>query len=148
MHGSQQIIQGDAGELRISTKPDLTGQQIIVSVELNDAALHTQSGVSERASFSRSFAVAMPPEIQNMAKRTLADYLCDPHTGPGDAAMLRHEEAAANNAVRSELHSRASFAVSCLSLVMIGCALGMMFRSGNFLNAFAVSFVPRCCVSR
>ena len=57
--------------------------------------------------------------------------------------MLRHEEAAANNAVRSELHSRASFAVSCLSLVMIGgLALGMMFRSGNFLNAFAVSFVP------
>jgi len=142
MHGSQQIIQGDAGELRISTKPDLTGQQIIISVELNDAALHTQSGVSERASFSRSFAVPMPPEIENMAKRTLADYLCDPNTGPGDAALLRHEEAAANNAVRSELHSRASFAVSCLSLVMIGCALGMMFRSGNFLNAFAVSFVP------
>jgi len=37
---------------------------------------------------------------------------------PGDAALLRHEEAAANNAVRSELHSRASFAVSCLSLVI------------------------------
>jgi hypothetical protein len=25
---------------------------------------------------------------------------------------------------------------------MVGCALGMMFRSGNFLTAFAVSFVP------
>ena len=32
--GRSEIIQGDAGELRISTKPDLTGQQIIVSVEL------------------------------------------------------------------------------------------------------------------
>jgi hypothetical protein len=32
--------------------------------------------------------------------------------------------------------------VSCLSLVLVGCALGVMFRSGNFLNAFAVSFVP------
>jgi hypothetical protein len=77
-----------------------------------------------------------------MANRTLADYLCDPKTGAGDAGLLRHEEAAANNAVRSELHSRASFAVSCLTLVMIGCALGMMFKSGNFLNAFAVSFIP------
>jgi hypothetical protein len=25
---------------------------------------------------------------------------------------------------------------------MVGCALGMMFRSGNFLSAFAVSVVP------
>lgn len=141
-HGSQQTLRGEAGELRISTKPDLTDKEIIVSVELYDAALRTQAGVSERASFSRGFAVPMPAEIAEMAKRTLVDYLTDPRTGPGDAAVLRHEEAAANNAVRSELHSRASFAVSCLSLVMIGCALGMMFKSGNFLNAFAVSFIP------
>ena len=46
------------------------------------------------------------------------------------------------NTVRSKLHSRASFAMSCLILVMVGCALGMMFRSGNFLNAFALSVVP------
>jgi len=25
---------------------------------------------------------------------------------------------------------------------MMGCALGMMFRSGNFLSAFAISVVP------
>jgi hypothetical protein len=35
-----------------------------------------------------------------------------------------------------------SFGVSCFILVMVGCALGMMFRSGNFLSAFAVSVVP------
>ncbi len=32
--------------------------------------------------------------------------------------------------------------MSCLILVMVGCALGMIFRSGNFLTAFAVSFIP------
>jgi hypothetical protein len=26
--------------------------------------------------------------------------------------------------------------------VMVGCALGIMFRSGNFLTAFAVSVIP------
>ena len=46
------------------------------------------------------------------------------------------------NAIHSEMHSRASFAVSCLILVIVGCALGMMFKSGNFLTAFAISVVP------
>src|SRR5678810_20721 len=40
------------------------------------------------------------------------------------------------------IRDRLSFAVSCFILVMVGCALGMMFRSGNFLSAFAVSVVP------
>jgi lipopolysaccharide export LptBFGC system permease protein LptF len=44
--------------------------------------------------------------------------------------------------LQSEIHSRASFAISCLVLVLVGCALGMMFRSSNFLSAFAVSFIP------
>ena len=42
----------------------------------------------------------------------------------------------------SEINSRAAFAISCLVLVMVGCSLGMMFRAGNFLSAFAVSFIP------
>jgi hypothetical protein len=29
-----------------------------------------------------------------------------------------------------------------LILVIVGCALGMMFKSGNFLSAFALSVVP------
>ena len=47
-----------------------------------------------------------------------------------------------SNQILAESHSRVSFAISCLVLVMVGCALGMMFRSGNFLSAFAISFVP------
>jgi lipopolysaccharide export LptBFGC system permease protein LptF len=44
--------------------------------------------------------------------------------------------------IRGELHMRAAFVVSCFLLVFVGSSLGMMFRSGNFLNAFAVSVVP------
>jgi len=46
------------------------------------------------------------------------------------------------NDLVSEMHARMAFALSCLILVLVGCALGMMFRSGNFLTAFAVSFIP------
>jgi hypothetical protein len=40
------------------------------------------------------------------------------------------------------MNSRSAFAVSCLILVIVGCALGMMFRTGNFLTAFALSVIP------
>ena len=143
MHGSQQIIQGDAGELRISTKPDLTGQQIIVSVELNDAVLHTQSGVSERqllAQLRRGDAAGDPKHGQVHAGGLSLRSAYRP--GGRRRCSCRHEEAAANNAVRSELHSLASFAVSCLSLVMIGCAGDDVPQRQFSLNAFAVSFVP------
>jgi hypothetical protein len=32
--------------------------------------------------------------------------------------------------------------VSCLILVIVGCCLGMMFKSGNYLTAFALSVIP------
>jgi hypothetical protein len=56
--------------------------------------------------------------------------------------VLRHDELRLLNQIIAECHNRASFAISCLILVMVGSALGMIFRSGNFLNAFAVSFIP------
>jgi uncharacterized membrane protein len=58
------------------------------------------------------------------------------------AEFLRRELKQLLNMIRAESHARASFAVSCLILVMVGCTLGMIFRSGNFLTAFAVSFIP------
>ena len=44
--------------------------------------------------------------------------------------------------IRSEMHARISFAVSCAFLVFLGCALGMISKSGNFLSAFAISVIP------
>jgi len=51
--------------------------------------------------------------------------------GPGDHSLLNHEWVSLTNGLMAESNSRASFAVSCLILVLVGCALGMMFRSGS-----------------
>jgi lipopolysaccharide export LptBFGC system permease protein LptF len=128
-----------------------------VDLEMFKVVLDTQNAVkTERGSFARSFSVPMPHSIRNIGKKTLVDFLRDPIAptntfttiGPQWEVpypifyTLHHDQVRANNAARSELHGRASFALSCLSLVLVGCALGVMFRSGNFLNAFACSFVP------
>ena len=60
----------------------------------------------------------------------------------GEWERLTRETRQLTNGIISETHGRLSFAVSCFILVLVGCALGMMFRSGNFLSAFAISFIP------
>jgi len=44
--------------------------------------------------------------------------------------------------IGSELHSRGSFSLSCLTLVMLGAALGIMLRGKNPLAVFVIGFVP------
>ena len=44
--------------------------------------------------------------------------------------------------IRVELHSRLAFGVGCVVLVLLGAALGILFRSSHLLTAFGVSFIP------
>ncbi len=44
--------------------------------------------------------------------------------------------------IKSELHSRGSFSLSCLTLVLLGAALGLLMRGKNPLAVFVVGFVP------
>lgn len=48
--------------------------------------------------------------------------------------------------IRSEMHGRVSYGVSCLLLVTMGAALGLIFRGGQVVSAFAISVVPAAVV--
>jgi lipopolysaccharide export LptBFGC system permease protein LptF len=164
-HGSQQTLFADAREIDIRVQPNddisaITGppaQRMNVSVELFNVELRTQDGLdTPRGSFPRTFSVPMSREVLGIGEKQLKDFVNDPADSATElnkniqtwrvpfsgAFCLHYEQIRTNNAARSELHGRASYALSCLSLVMVGCALGVRFRSGNFLDAFAASFVP------
>ena len=81
-------------------------------------------------------------QAKKIAGHDLAYYESPAAASLGDQKMLTREKVATINSIIAESNGRASFAISCLILVMVGCALGMMFKSGNFLTAFAVSFIP------
>lgn len=165
MHGSQQTLWAHAKEIDIHVQPNADVHSALgplsdrfnVSIEMFKVELDTQTGVkTPRGSFARSFSVLMPPPIRAIDGKQLVDFMRDPVADPAgtNASIdrwripynfyftLHLEQIRANNAARSELHGRASFALSCLNLVLVGCALGVMFKSGNFLNAFAASFIP------
>jgi Lipopolysaccharide export system permease LptF/LptG len=133
----------DVQEVKITARATPEGRMAVVA-ELHHADIRSGDAVIGRQSLQRPFNVEMPKAIKAMADRKVGDYL----TGTNADAMkagrvtLLRQMLQLGNSIHSEMHSRASFAVSCLILVMVGAALGMMFKSGNFLTAFAISVVP------
>ncbi|HTW93849.1 MAG TPA: LptF/LptG family permease, partial [Tepidisphaeraceae bacterium] len=143
-NGEQQTLTAQAGTVKIHARPDEVDSQMVVTIDMYDLVL-TELGAEsiERPAWSATFNVAMPAAVLSVRNnRDLESYLRQRSIGPSAANFLYRSEIVVYNAVRGELHSRVNFALSCLILVMMGCALGMMFKSGNFLSAFAISFVP------
>jgi lipopolysaccharide export LptBFGC system permease protein LptF len=127
--------------LNIRVHPDSLDGIVNVTLELLD---RTPQGATRPMSgqYTELIAVSMPDDVRKLSDRRVAYYAQAPGLTRGDKQLLDHETVSLANGLMAESSSRASFAVSCLILVLVGCALGMMFRSGNFLTAFAVSFIP------
>jgi hypothetical protein len=128
-----------AAELHFHAEPSSKDDgSMDCSMSLLDCTTETEQGPpAPRANFSQRFTAPMPEKVAAISGRGLAYYSNQPQS-----LVLRHDELRLLNQIIAECHNRASFAISCLILVMVGSSLGMIFRSGNFLNAFAVSFIP------
>lgn len=48
--------------------------------------------------------------------------------------------------VEAEMHGRIAYGVSCFLMVATGAALGLMFRGGQLISAFALSVIPAAVV--
>jgi hypothetical protein len=94
-------------------------------------------GKNEQAEFQQRFAEA-------------ARIVADAKKGAGERndKLLRAAQGSLDvvkeldHTISSELHSRGSFAVSCLTLVMFGAALGVMLKGRNPLAVFVMGFMP------
>ena len=146
----QQTVLVRAASVAVKVRPinNENGQSVVdVSVELRDCRQHIngEGGLGEipRATYPvPTFEVPMNAVQRAMAGQNLTYYESPAARLLGNQLSLIHDHTQLINVIIAESNGRASFAVSCLILVMVGSALGMMFRSGNFLTAFAVSFIP------
>jgi lipopolysaccharide export LptBFGC system permease protein LptF len=137
------VLTVEARRLKLSALPDGTKKLLYVSMELQDALVRVGNETpTPRAAFPRATVAPMPPELIALESRDARYYVTEAEAAPEQQRTLHRALVVLSNSILSETHGRASFAVSCLILVLVGCALGMMFRSGNFLGAFALSVVP------
>jgi lipopolysaccharide export LptBFGC system permease protein LptF len=132
MHGREAHLL-----IRTGTEPET----LRVSLELYDVQSRSGTETVDRKSYPQQFTVPMPPDVAAIQQQGLA-YYNRMNPDSVEKQLVGRARLVLLNQLLSESHSRVSFAISCLVLVMVGCALGLMFRSGNFLSAFAVSFIP------
>jgi len=130
-------------QIVIQATPDPEKQLVHVSMDLSDVVVTIGDERNAQKNLVRLASIPMPPEVAGRSAAKVRDYLPDNRWTPGDrTARLAAAWVRQTNGVYSELHGRFSFAVSCLVLVLVGAAVGMLFRSGNFVSAFAVSVIP------
>lgn len=140
--GGRVQLTVDARAATISVDPDTEHDQMNVSLEMKDALVDAGDMPSPKQSFPRQFTVAMPPAIAAIKGQTAVQALSDSARSQSERDKLLTTLVDIINRVQGEINARAAFVVSCLLLVLVGAALGMMFKSGNFLTAFAVSVLP------
>jgi hypothetical protein len=139
--GNQTPLDVSADAIHIKAYPDPEKRRIQLDVDVLNCVVSVGMDSSQRESFSRPITVPMPSPVYSLTTRPASEYISG-NLSPEDRQNLNRNLLKLSNSIVAELHARMSFAVSCFILVMVGCALGMMFRSGNFLSAFAVSVIP------
>lgn len=134
-------LTATAEALTLTADPQNDIDRIQTHIELTDAHVKVREDEMDKPLHPLMASVPMAPELQALRKRTASQYLSANFLPSRKAVLLRDVLVSRNDAI-AEIHGRASFAVSCLVLVVLGCGMGMTFRSGDFLSAFAVCVIP------
>jgi lipopolysaccharide export LptBFGC system permease protein LptF len=147
--GPGELVSSDkAKQIRITLDPvdpapgSTASRRMDVHVRGYDVIVEADEDPAAHETFPRSINIKMPDDLLVIEKNDVRHYLTSKAASRRDQDDLKYNYNKLLASIQSEMHSRASFAISCFILVMVGCALGMISKSGNFLSAFAVSVVP------
>ena len=151
--GGVEVIEVAATEARVDVEPlspDADGEpHMLVVFTVPDAAVTIDGRTTVGRSIERRITVPMPQHLAMLPKLTAQDYLQGRAVEFGGtrptrkfASDLLQKLAQQTGGIVGELHARAAFVVACFVLPLLGAGLGLMFKSGNFLTAFALSTIP------
>ncbi len=89
-------------------------------------------------------AEAEPRSLEHLYQ--LTEQTLDADRAEQALSRLRHRSPRLLNRILAEMHTRMAYGISCFLLVAMGAALGLVFRGGEIISAFALSVVPAALV--
>jgi len=130
------------------------GEEPALQVGLHGARLAESTGARAGTGERKSFGpLAVPATLLEAVDQGVTAGLLDgslaedaPEPLVRKHAQALQARAAALREIVATLHERAAFSSSALLLVVLGAALGIIFRGAHLLTAFAISFVPSLVV--
>jgi lipopolysaccharide export LptBFGC system permease protein LptF len=142
--GASEPLSVQCNALRFRSWPVPSDDAMTLELSASDGTMTIGNDVTPMQSLDRVLTVPMPPEVKAIERNRARP---DLYAGRDASATLNQrilgrELVILRNDILSELNSRAAFALSCLVLAIVGSTMGMIFKSGNFLTAFAICFVP------
>jgi lipopolysaccharide export LptBFGC system permease protein LptF len=153
--GTTRTIRADSATLDMRRERRL--EDVVIDVEATGNVSIEDSrdrGSIQRRDREKFDPVALSPQIVEQARAYDANVLLDPNSGSlrlGEWVDQRRAHviegvARVSRDVTAELHARLAFSVSVFVLVILGAALGIVFRGSQVLVAFGISFVPSVLV--
>jgi lipopolysaccharide export LptBFGC system permease protein LptF len=152
----RQILKAEKGTVRMSwsTRENASTATVDLQDNVTVSNPETRGGEFQRRTEWEVEQLAVPAEIKAKADQlSLEDVYSRPESLTANPSILESIRKLnvsripeVTNRIRSELHGRIAYGVSCFLMVAMGAALGLMFRGGHLISAFALSVVPAAIV--
>ncbi len=158
IHPDGGVTVRTAGYGAVETKWSPFRNASMVTIRLSDPfvqVVDSSSGdVVIRTEWVKGGGLTLPDHIRQALERIpLSDLLANPGSYTTDEDMIRRiiflrdvRAPKLNNANIALMHFRVSYGASCFLMVAMGAALGLMFRGGQVLAAFALALIPAATV--
>ena len=88
----------------------------------------------------------IPAKVPTSTRNDGDEYTNNPNTKKKISDLKEHRINKITGEILAEIHLRLAYSISCFLLVAMGAALGLIFRGGQFISAFAISVVPAAAV--
>lgn len=152
-----QVIRASSGEVQIVRSQMLNASLVSIQLDDPEGVQVLQAGQEEEPSHSRKRwdvgQLAIPEDSAAIANISLADVYSDALAYTHNESILKKYKELKNKGinileadVRAEMHGRVAYSLSCFLLVALGAALGLIFRGGQIVSAFALSVIPAAIV--
>ena len=132
-------VEADAGEISVKWSPDVDKRTLAITLSGNVAVERRKEWTPERL-------LLVPDDINEKARTVdLAEVGRNASAYAGDrelVARTRREIGFLHWEIVAEMHGRVALGLSACLLVGLGAALGLVFRGGEVLSAFAISVAP------